>query len=70
MVRTVEAQGVDQQGVYTVQQQVPGFVVIPQRDDYLKVYTIILCMLLISFLVLGRLIRSINISKALKLGED
>lgn len=58
------------QYLYTVQQQVPGFVVIPQRDDYLKVYTIILCMLLISFLVLGRLIRSINISKALKLGED
>ncbi len=58
------------QYLYTVQQQVPGFVVIPQRDDYLKVYAIILCMLLISFLVLGRLIRSINISKALKLGED
>lgn len=58
------------QYLYTVQEQVPGFVVIPQRDDYLKVYGIILVMLLISFLVLGRLIRSINISKALKLGED
>ncbi len=58
------------QYLYTVREQVPGFVVIPQRSDYLKVYAIIAIMLLISFLVLGRLIRKINISKALKLGED
>ena len=43
---------------------------IPQRSDYLKVYAIILVMLLISLAVLGRLIQKINISKALKLGED
>lgn len=58
------------QYLYTIQEQVPGFVVIPLRSDYIKVYCIILVMLLISFLVLGRLIRKINISKALKLGED
>ena len=58
------------QYLYTAEEQVPGFVVIAQRADYLKVYTIILIMLLICFLVLGSLIRKINISKALKLGED
>ncbi|SDA16756.1 putative ABC transport system permease protein [Ruminococcus sp. YE71] len=58
------------QYLFTTAEQVPGFVVIPQRADYLKVYTIILAMLLICFLVLGSLIRKINISKALKLGED
>ncbi len=58
------------QYLYTVKEQVPGFVVIPQRDDYIKIYTIIGAMLLISFIVLGGLIKRINISKALKLGED
>lgn len=58
------------QYLYTAEEQVPGFVVIPQRADYLKVYSIILVMLLICFIVLGSLIRRINISKALKLGED
>jgi putative ABC transport system permease protein len=58
------------QYLYTPSEQVPGFVIIPQRSDYLKVYAIILVMLLISFAVLGRLIQKINISKALKLGED
>jgi putative ABC transport system permease protein len=58
------------QYLYSVSEQVPGFVIIPQRSDYLKVYAIILAMLVISFAVLGRLIRKINISKALKLGED
>lgn len=58
------------QYLYSSAEQVPGFVVIAQRSDYLKVYAIILAMLLISFGVLGKLIRKINISKALKLGED
>ena len=58
------------QYLYSREEQVPGFVVIPQRSDYLKVYAIILVMLLISLAVLGRLIQKINISKALKLGED
>ncbi len=58
------------QYMYSASEQVPGFVVIAERSDYLKVYAIILAMLLISFAILGRLIGKINISKALKLGED
>ena len=58
------------QSVLDVSSRVPEFVVIPQRDDYLKLYTVIAVMLLVGFLVLGRLIGRINISKALKLGED
>lgn len=58
------------QYLYTAKEQVPGFVVIPQRADYIKIYIIIGAMLFISFAVLGTLIRRINISKALKLGED
>ena len=56
--------------LYTVKEQVPGFVIIPQRADYIKVYMVIAAMLLVSFVILGILIRRINISKALKLGED
>ena len=58
------------QYLYTLKEQVPGFVIIPQRSDYIKVYTVIAAMLLVSFVILGILIRRINISKALKLGED
>lgn len=58
------------QYLYTIKEQVPGFVIIPQRADYTKVYMIIASMLLVSFVILGILIRRINISKALKLGED
>lgn len=58
------------QYLYTVKEQVPGFVIIPQRADYIKVYMVISAMLLVSFVILGILIRRINISKALKLGED
>ena len=58
------------QSVLDVSSRVPEFAVIPQRGDYLKLYTVIAVMLLVGFLVLGRLIGRINISKALKLGED
>ena len=58
------------QSVLDVSSRVPEFVVIPQRSDYLKLYAVIAAMLLVGFLVLGRLIGRINISKALKLGED
>jgi len=58
------------QSILDVSSRVPEFAVIPQRDDYLKLYTVIAVMLLVGFLVLGRLIGRINISKALKLGED
>ncbi|MBQ8964942.1 ABC transporter permease [Ruminococcus sp.] len=58
------------QSVLDVSSRVPEFAVIPERDDYIKLYTVIAVMLLVGFLVLGRLIGRINISKALKLGED
>ena len=48
----------------------PDFAVIPDRGDYLKIYAALGAMLLFCFVVLGRLISNINISKALKLGED
>ncbi|MBQ6675372.1 MAG: FtsX-like permease family protein [Ruminococcus sp.] len=48
----------------------PEFAVIPERGDYIKIYAALGAMLLFCFIVLGRIIASINISKALKLGED
>lgn len=58
------------QSVLDASSQVPEFAVIPERSDYLKLYAVIGAMLLAAFIVLGRLISKINISKALKLGED
>lgn len=58
------------QVLYNVTDQVPPFVVISQRSDYIKLYCIVLVMLLVGFVVIARLIKSININKALKLGED
>lgn len=58
------------QSLYSISEQVPGFAVIPLRDDYIKLYIVILLMLLTGFIVLGRLISKIKISQALKLGED
>lgn len=58
------------QVLYNVTEQVPPFKVISQRSDYFKLYTIVIVMLLVGFLVIARLIKQININKALKLGED
>ena len=58
------------QVLYNVTEQVPPFKVVSQRSDYYKLYTIVLVMLLVGFLVIARLIKQININKALKLGED
>ncbi len=58
------------QSLYSAEEQVPAFAVIPQRSDYFKLYIIIGAMLLTGFIVLGRLISKIKISQALKLGED
>lgn len=58
------------QVLYNVTEQVPPFVVVSQRSDYIKLYCIVLVMLFVGFLVIARLIKSININKALKLGED
>lgn len=58
------------QVLYNVTEQVPPFRVVAQRSDYYKLYTIVAVMLLVGFLVIARLIKQININKALKLGED
>lgn len=58
------------ESLYDSQDMVPSLAVIPSRSDYLKIYVIIGVMLLIGFGVLAKLISKINISKALKLGEE
>ena len=58
------------QVLYNVTDQVPPFRVVSQRSDYIKLYIIVLVMLLVGFIVIARLIKQININKALKLGED
>lgn len=58
------------QVLYNVTDQVPPFRVVSQRSDYYKLYAIVLVMLLVGFIVIARLIKQININKALKLGED
>ena len=58
------------QVLYNVTDQVPPFVVVSQRSDYIKLYCIVLVMLMVGFIVIARLIKAINVNKALKLGED
>ena len=58
------------QVLYNVTDQVPPFRVVSQRSDYFKLYAIVLVMLVVGFIVIARLIKQININKALKLGED
>lgn len=58
------------QSIFDASQSVPAFAVMPDRDDYLKLYIVIGAMLITGFLILGRLIKKIKISQALKLGED
>lgn len=56
--------------MYNAADQVPPFRVQGDPGDYIKMYVIIAVMLIGGFLVLGSLIKKININKALKLGED
>lgn len=56
--------------VYSSSDQVPPFKVAAFRGDYYKLYLMIILMLVVCFIVLGRLISKININQALKLGED
>ena len=58
------------QSIFDASSSVPEFVVLPDRGDYIKLYIVIGAMLLTGFIILGRLIRKIKISQALKLGED
>lgn len=56
--------------MYRPADQVPPFRVAAAQSDYLKIYILIVLMLGGGFAILGRLIKKININKALKLGED
>ncbi len=56
--------------MYNPAEQVPPFLVSASQSDFIKIYVIIVVMLGGGFAILGRLIRKININKALKLGED
>ncbi len=56
--------------MYSPADQVPPFRVAAAQSDYIKIYVIIVLMLGGGFAILGRLIKKININKALKLGED
>lgn len=58
------------QVLYNVTEQVPPFVVVSQRSDYIKLYCIVAIMLLVGFGIIAGLVKKININKALKLGED
>ncbi len=56
--------------MYDASDQVPPFIVQSEGGDYIKMYVIIAVMLVGGFIVLGSIIKKININKALKLGED
>lgn len=58
------------QNMYDVIEQIPPFRVSALGSDYIKIYAIIVIMLGGGFAVLGRIIKKINVNKALKLGED
>lgn len=58
------------QNMYSVERQIPPFIVSASAGDYIKIYILIAVMLIGGFLVLGNIIKKININKALKLGED
>lgn len=58
------------QMVYSAEEQVPPFRIISSSGDYLRLYIIFGLMLVVAMLVLWRIINKVNISQALKLGED
>lgn len=58
------------QTVTAVSEQTLPFVVVYQRGDYLKIYAVIGVMLVGATLVLSRIIASMKMDQALKLGED
>lgn len=58
------------QNMYAVDDQIPPFRVAAMQSDYIKMYILIAAMLIGGFIILGSIIKKININKALKLGED
>ena len=58
------------QMVFASNVQVPAFLVVATRADYLKIYAIIGCILAVGFGTLSRILAKMRIDQALKLGED
>ena len=58
------------QMVFSSAVQVPQFLVIASRSDYLKIYAVIGCILALGFGILSRILAKMRIDQALKLGED
>ncbi len=56
--------------VYSAADQVPPFVVISSRADYIRLYAAVGGMLLTGLSLLGVLVSRINVTQAIKLGED
>jgi len=56
--------------VYSAAQQVPPFKVVAAREDYIKIYIMVLFMLSVGLSILGMIISKIKIHQAIKLGED
>ncbi len=58
------------QMAYSAAQQVPPFKVAAAREDYIRIYAVILMMLTVGLSILGFIISKIKIHQAIKLGED
>ncbi len=58
------------QTVYSAAQQVPPVVVVGLRSDYLKIAMIVATMIALGVTMLFIMIKSLNVNKIIKLGED
>jgi putative ABC transport system permease protein len=56
--------------VYSAAEQVPPFMVVASRADYIRLYTVVGVMLVAGLALLGALVNRIKVSQAIKLGED
>lgn len=56
--------------VYGAAEQVPPFMVVASRADYIRLYTVVGAMLAAGLALLGVLVSRIKVSQAIKLGED
>jgi putative ABC transport system permease protein len=58
------------QVIYSAAQQIPPFRVVSYLSDYAKIYLAVAVMLGAGLITLGMIVKNINISQAIKLGED
>lgn len=58
------------QMAYGSESQVPPFRVVSDMNDYIRLYVIVFLMLVTCFYIIGRFVLKLNVSQALKLGED